>query len=168
LPTLLRESALTVRTLAQQVGARQIIVEYGYGPRRIEQELRALGCRLTHAPLNIDQLQSLCQLVPVAQRIDDLVSLPPSAPVAPRRFDNKTLAEISQASVTLSCECPRHIADLLVRVGNFETYSAECESRSPTDAALHRYLMLAAGNARALLEEALLRVVKAEGMALPP
>jgi MerR family transcriptional regulator, light-induced transcriptional regulator len=168
LPTLQHESAQTVRTLAQQVGARQIIVEYGYGPRRFEQELRAVGCHLTHAPLNIDQLESLCQFAPGAQQIDALISLASSAPAAPRRFDNTTLAEISRASVTLNCECPRHISDLLVQVGNFETYSAECESRSPTDAALHRYLMLAAGNARALLEEALLRVVKAEGMALPP
>ena len=88
-------------------------------------------------------------------------------PGAPRRFDNKTLAAISLASVALNCECPHHLSDLLVRLGNFETYSAECESRSPADAALHHYLKNVAGNARALLEAALLRVVEAEGISLP-
>jgi hypothetical protein len=93
--------------------------------------------------------------------------LPATGSAAPRRFDNKTLAEISLASVVLNCECPHHLADLLTRLGNFETYSAECESRTPADAALHHYLKEVAGNARALLEEALVRVVQAEGISLP-
>ncbi len=85
----------------------------------------------------------------------------------PRRFDNRMLAEISMASVTLNCECPRHITELLVRLSNFETYSAECESRSPADAVLHHYLKEVTGNARALLEEALAHVIAAEGIRLP-
>jgi hypothetical protein len=56
---------------------------------------------------------------------------------------------------------------LLIRLGNFETYSAECESRSPADAALHHYLKEVTGNARALLEDAMVRVVQAEGISLP-
>ncbi len=167
LPTLQRESAQTIRSLALQVGSRQIIVEYGYGPKRIEQELRALGCNLVHAPMNIDQLKSLCQLLPAAPGGRTPASLPQIGPAAPRRFDNKTLAEISLASVTLNCECPHHISELLVHLGNFETYSAECESRSPADAALHHYLNEVTGNARAMLEEALTRVVEAEGISLP-
>ena len=167
LPTLQRESAPAIRSLAQQLGARQIIVEYGYGPHRIEQELRALGCSLAHAPLTIDQLASLCQSPPAAPQTGSLTLLPNDVPVAPRRFDNKTLAEISLSSVTLNCECPHHISELLVRVGNFETYSAECVSRSPADAALHQHLMQVAGHARALLEEALVRVAAAEGISLP-
>ena len=168
LPTLQREAARTIRSLAQQVGAQQIIVEYGYGPHRIEQELRALGCSLAHAPLTIDQLLSMCRFPPTAPQTVSLTLLPHIVPVAPRRFDNKTLAEISLSSVTLNCECPHHISELLVRVGNFETYSAECVSRSPADAALHHCLMQVAGNARALLEEALVRVAESEGISLPP
>jgi DNA-binding transcriptional MerR regulator len=168
LATLQHGSAQTILPLARKVGAQQIIVEYGYGPQRIEQELRSLGCSLAHAPLNIDQLESLCQFRLAVPPTGNFTPLAHVAPVAPRRFDNKTLAEISQASVTLNCECPHHISELLVQVGNFEIYSAECESRSPADAALHLYLKQAAGNARVLLEEALMRVVEAEGMALPP
>jgi len=167
LPILNRDSAQAIRSLAQQVGPQKIIVEYGFGTQRIEQELRALGCSLVHAPVDIDELESLCRLLPAAvrSRVPDL--LPEIDPAAPRRFDNKTLAEISLASVVLNCECPHHIAELLVQLGNFETYSAECESRTPDDAALHRYLKEVTGNARALLEGALVRVVQAEGISLP-
>ena len=77
----------------------------------------------------------------------------------PRRFANRMLAEISMASVTLNRECPRHITYLLVRLINFETYSAEFECRSPANAVLHQYLNEVTANARALLEEALAHVV---------
>ncbi len=167
LPTLQRDSAAAIRSMAQLVEPRQIIVEFGYGPRRIEQELRALGFRLVHAPISVDQLELLCRLPPAATRTRTPASLPEIGPAAPRRFDNKTLAEISLSSVVLNCECPHHLSKLLVQLGNFETYSAECQNISPADAALHHYLKEVTGNARALLEEALVRVVEAEGIALP-
>lgn len=167
LPTLNRESAPAIRSLAQQVRPQTIIVEYGFGPQDIAKELRAMGCSLMQAPLDIDWLESLCRHLAAARRapVPDLLSATGSP--APRRFDNKTLVEISLASVVLNCECPHHLADLLTRLGNFETYSAECESRTPADAALHHYLKEVTGNARVLLEEALVRVVQAEGMSLP-
>jgi DNA-binding transcriptional MerR regulator len=167
LPTLNSESPQAIRSLAQRVGPQKILVEYGFGPQHIAKELRTMGCSLMHAPLDLDWLESLCRLLPAARRTPapDLWSAP--APAAPRRFDNKTLAEISLASVVLNCECPHHLADLLVRLGNFEIYSAECESRTPADAALHRYLKEVTGNARALLEDAMVRVVQAEGIPLP-
>lgn len=167
LPTLNRESAQAIRSLARHVGPQKIIVEYGFGPTFIAKELRAMGCSLMRAPVDIDSLESLCRLLPVAQRtpVPDLLSATGSA--APRRFDNKTLAEISLASVVLNCECPHHLAELLIRLGNFEMYSAECESRTPADAALHHYLKEVTGNARALLEDAMVRVVQAEGIPLP-
>jgi MerR family transcriptional regulator, light-induced transcriptional regulator len=52
-------------------------------------------------------------------------------------------------------------------LGSFERYSAERESRSPADAALHRNLKRTAGEARLLLENALVRVTLAEGLTLP-
>ena len=159
LPTLQRETPQTIRSLAQQLGARHIVVEYGFGPQRVEQELRALGCSLVHAPLEIGQLESLCGAPPAA--------LPPIDTAATRRFDNKALAQISTASVKLNCECPHHLCELLVRLGNFETYSAECENSSAADSDLHHYLKEVAGAARTMLEDALVRVAEAEGLPLP-
>jgi len=167
LPTLQRETPEVIRFLAQQLGARRIVVEYGFGSQRIEQELRALGCSLVHAPLEIEQLESLCGPPRAGFQAGEPAVLPPIGSAAPRQFDNKALAEIAMVSVKLNCECPHHLSDLLLRLGNFETYSTECESRSPADAALHHYLKEVAGNARAMLEVALVRVAEAEGLKLP-
>ncbi|MDP1674206.1 MAG: MerR family transcriptional regulator [Burkholderiales bacterium] len=166
-PTLQRETLQTIRSLAQQLCARRIVVEYGFGSQRNEQEMRALGWSLVHAPLDIEQLESLCGAPPAVFRPGEPAALPPVDAAASRRFDNRALAELSVTSVKLNCECPHHIADLLIRLGNFETYSAECESSSPADAALHHYLKEIAGNARAMLEIALVRVAEAEGLPLP-
>ncbi len=167
LPTLKRETPQTIRSLAQQLGAQHIVVEYGFGPQRVEQELRALGCSLVHAPLEIGQLESLCGAPPAGFQAEKSAALPPIDPAATRRFDNKALAQISTTSVKLNCECPHHLGELLVRLGNFETYSAECESSNTADAALHRYLKEVAGTARSLLEEALVKVAESEGLPLP-
>ena len=167
LPTLQRETPQTISSLAQQLGARRIVVEYGFGPQRVEQELRALGCSLVHAPLEIEQLESLCGAPPAGFQTGKPAALPPIDPAAARRFDNKALAQISTTSVKLKCECPHHLCELLVRLGNFETYSAECESSSPADTALHHYLKDVAGHARAMLEVALVRAAEAEGLPLP-
>lgn len=165
-PSVQRNAPQLIRSLAQLLGAQQIIVEYGFASRELEQDLRALGCHLVRAPLNVNDLESLCRAAPAAAFTGQTANpahdnLPP-----PRRFDSKTLARIATRSTALNCECPRHIADLLVALGNFETYSGECEGRNPDDAALHRYLKQVTGNARAMMEMALQRVVEAEDMAV--
>ena len=83
------------------------------------------------------------------------VSAPPSQP---------TLAE---ASNSLLCECPRHLAEILLMIGSFERYSLQCGARNPADAALHQDLGQAAAQARTLLESALERLARAEGLPLP-
>ena len=167
MPSLQRETPQAIRTLARQIGAQRIVVEYGYASRQLEQDLRALGCHLARAPLNLDDLNTLCGALQSSVDPGGTMAVSINPEVPPRRFDNKALAEIASTSVALNCECPHHIADLLVRLGNFETYSAECESRSPADAALHQYLSLVTGNARAMMEIALQRVIEAEGIAMP-
>jgi len=72
-----------------------------------------------------------------------------------------------QSMPRVACECPRHLADLVTMLGQFEAYSAECETREPADVALHAYLYRVAGHARALMEDALITLAEAEGVALP-
>ena len=85
----------------------------------------------------------------------------------PRRYDDAALADLARLSTTIACECPRHVAELLLQLTHFETYSAECESLGPTDAALHAYLHRIAGSARALFESALEAVAVHEGLMVP-
>ena len=165
-PTLPGDLVQNIRRLAEKIGVRRVVVEYGFAAKRSKHELQILGYTLMPAPLTPEQVDAVCcapfgtspRGAEVARsRIDS---------VTPPRFDNKMLAEISLAAVTLKCECPLHLSDLLVRLGNFETYSGECENDSPADAALHQYLKQLAGTARALLEPALVRVAEFEGIAL--
>ena len=86
--------------------------------------------------------------------------------VAPRRFDDAALTAIAGMSPTLACECPRHVAELLMQLSNFEAYSAGCAHRSPADAQLHAYLQRVAGASRALFESALETVARHEGLVL--
>ncbi|MCK6424225.1 MAG: MerR family transcriptional regulator [Burkholderiaceae bacterium] len=90
------------------------------------------------------------------------------APVPPRRWDDAALADMAGLSSTIACECPQHVAELLIRLSHFEAYSAQCEQRSPADAELHAWLGRIAAQARARFEEALERIARQEGLLLPP
>lgn len=87
--------------------------------------------------------------------------------VAPRRYDDAALTDFAGLSSTIACECPKHVAELLIQLSRFESYSAQCQSQSPADASLHDYLRRIAGQARALFESALERVAIEEGLVLP-
>jgi DNA-binding transcriptional MerR regulator len=93
-------------------------------------------------------------------------SVPKAANVAPRRFDDAALTAIAGLPATVACECPRHLAELLLQLAGFESYSAACVDRSPADAALHADLQRTAGRARVLFEAALERVARHEGLRL--
>ena len=89
-------------------------------------------------------------------------------PVPPRRWNDAALVEFAGLSSTMACECPRHVAELLVQLSHFEAYSAECEHRSTADAEIHAYLRRVASGARARFEAALEHVALHEGLMLPP
>jgi DNA-binding transcriptional MerR regulator len=89
---------------------------------------------------------------------------PSAMPVPARRWDDQALASFAGLSTTIACECPRHVAELLVQLSHFEAYSADCESRSPEDAELHAYLHQVTALARAQFETALERVARHEGL----
>ena len=164
LPALREDAVETVDALVATVGARRAVVAYRFGTEAAVHELRRRGHVVVHAPLDLDEIESLG--VAAFGAAEPAAAPPPAAPSAPR-FDEHALAQLAQVSGAVRCECPRHVVDLLMSLGAFERYSAECENRSPADAALHRHLGRVAGTARALFEEALVRVAQAEGIALP-
>lgn len=90
----------------------------------------------------------------------------PAGGVAPRRFDDAALTAIAGLPPKLACECPRHVAELLMQLASFEAYSAGCVNRDAPDAELHAYLNRVAGTARTLFEAALERVARHEGLVL--
>ncbi len=87
--------------------------------------------------------------------------------VSAPRFADAALTEFAGLSSAIACECPSHLAELLLQISNFETYSGDCSNRSAADAQLHAYLQRVAGAARMLFETALEHVAIAEGLPLP-
>ena len=87
--------------------------------------------------------------------------------VTPPLFDDAALTQFAGLATTVACECPSHLAELLLQVSSFEKYSSECANRSAADARLHAYLQHFAGSARMLFEKALEQVAIAEGLPLP-
>ncbi len=110
---------------------------------------------------------ALASGAPGASSAFGAAGLPGSAEVPPRRWDDAALADFAGLSSTIACECPRHLAELLMQLSHFEDYSAQCQHRSPADAELHAYLRHTAAAARARFELALERVAVQEGLILP-
>jgi MerR family transcriptional regulator, light-induced transcriptional regulator len=169
MPTLQTEAIATVDALVHAVGARHAVVEYRFAPAAVIGALRGRGHTVVRAPLDADDLERLCRdaIAPDAIR-GPVGSSPLPLDVVPGpRFDDQSLTRLARGLTTLYCECPRHLVDLLLSLGSFERYSTECANRSPSDAVLHRHLQRVAGSARVLFEDALERVARAEGLALP-
>jgi len=169
LPTLLHDPIPQVDAWLGATGARLAIVAYRFGPASAIAALREHGHLVVRAPLGADELERLCRDAMARDRnvAPGVTARSTSADVVTRRFDDQSLARVARSLTTLYCECPRHVVDLLLSLGTFERYSAQCANRDPADAVLHRYLERVAGSARAMFEDALIRVARAEGLPLP-
>lgn len=174
MPTLQPETVDRLLALKARLGVQRCIVVYGFGAELAAQRLRDAGCHLHRAPLADADLRvqvdaALAALVntPAAPSADGEPPLDPGhAAAPPPRFDQAQLDRLAAMANSVACDCPRHLAGLVLQLGLFETYSAECLSASPADAALHADLLRLAGHARATLEAALLQVVEADGIDL--
>lgn len=142
-----------------------VVVLYRFSASATIRALRAQGWLVARVPSEMGELVPLCRQALEGQH------LPPRAadamPAGPR-FDEEMLVSLTSASSKLACECPRHMAELLLMIGSFERYSAQCASRNSADAQLHQDLYQSAGQARMILEAALERLARAEGIPLPP
>jgi len=145
-------------------------VLYGFAADSVCEALATAGVTLLREPqpdvVLAQWLRSLALVAPVRSPtagrpvflVDD---------VPPRRWGDAALADFASRSSTMACECPRHMAELLVQLSHFEAYSAECEHRSADDAEMHAYLRKVAATSRARFEAALEHVALHEGLILP-
>ncbi len=149
--------------------ASSCVVIYAYSSSAILARLEKQGFLLRRAPLKTAALvESVLSSYEV--NIDspgapgellDLQNEPPRV-----SFSNEDLALLSSTESPIKCECPQHLADLILNLNRFELYSADCENRNEEDAALHNELYRVSGHARGILEKALHKVVEAEGLTL--
>jgi hypothetical protein len=141
------------------------VVLYRFCDSATVRRLREQDCLVARAPSDAAEVALLCA---TAYTGGGRPPPAPTTPAAPRRLDDQQLAALAAASSSINCECPRHLADILLMLTSFERYSAQCATRDEVDAALHADLGRSAGHARMLMEQALERLAYAEGLPLPP
>jgi hypothetical protein len=145
-------------------------VLFGFAAEPVCEALAAAGTALLREPqpdaVLAQWLHALCRATTASQPAAGSVART-GEPVPPRRWDDAALADFAGLSSTIACECPSHVAALLVQLSHFEAYSAECQNLSPSDAELHAYLRHVAADSRARFEAALEHVALHEGLMLP-
>jgi DNA-binding transcriptional MerR regulator len=164
---------------------RELVVAYGFARRADEDSLLQAGARLLRTPVGADELASAILAAvsrPAASGAsshgadnraasrqqagnDEPVSTFASGP-RPRRYSEQQLCFLADIETDVDCECPRQVAEILKILSAFEAYSAECESLNEQDAALHAYLHQATAHSRAVMEQALDRLIEVEQIKL--
>jgi hypothetical protein len=154
-----------IAAVRQAITPSAVVVLYRFCASATIRELRDAGCLVSRVPPELGELVMLCRAALGGQR---LKVRPADTSPPPPRLSDQDLARITAAAANLiSCECPRHLSDILMTIGSFERYSAQCASRNPKDAQLHRDLEIASGRARVILETAMEKLAMAEGLPLP-
>ncbi len=157
-----------VRELRAATKIPMVIVVYGFANRHVLSRLDAANVIALAAPTDPAQLARICQLGLAVEPVPSTAfsqMLMHSAPS--RRYTDEFLLQLSQMPSKVQCECPNHLADLLIKLTAFERYSLECESTNAKDAAMHAMMYSASGHCREFLEEVLRRLMVHEGIPEP-
>lgn len=162
--SLMPESAHRVMVAASALKPGRVVVLYGFGAQGVVDSLYAAGVTIRREPISDRELDAVIA-GPALQAA--AVSAVPLWGDHPRRYDDDALLALAAISPTIACECPRHLAEIVLQLSSFERYSAECADRGPADALLHQHLRNVTAAARSLFESALERVAMAEGLNLP-
>ncbi|MBU6301545.1 MAG: MerR family transcriptional regulator [Verrucomicrobia bacterium] len=174
-PTLFSETIRAVADLLRDCGARRAILVYGFAQRETLRQLlsqpaiTAIRGPLRPADLRLAakaEIESVRSPIGAAEPKTSGDGGLPATAIPPRRYSREQLARLSRIASTVQCECPQHLGKLLSDLTAFEQYSLECENRSLDDARIHAFLHSATARARALLEEALSRVLESEGISI--
>jgi DNA-binding transcriptional MerR regulator len=171
LPVLDGKSASELRDLSRHSRASRTLVVFGFGNAGIVAQLERSGTTALRFPVTWEEIRLFAgaewyqQKQPQTTELEDVeVGLIEESPE--RLYDDRQLALAATISTAIKCECPHHLADLILSLCHFEEYSARCESRSREDEALHAYLHLTTAKARYLMEQALQKAIEVEGIDL--
>ena len=168
--TIQPEHIREIGTLLARSGAARALVVYAFATRATLERLESPRITPVRGPMDQALLRRWVLTLnghplPGAAPTPD-PDIDVSRPPPPRRFDASALARIAAAAVSVRCECPHHLTDLIASLSAFETYSQECEIRNAEDAALHALLHAATAQARSLIEAALARVIEIDQIEL--
>jgi len=161
MPVLQESMTEKVEALRNNLPVPNVIVVYSFGTEAVAEALRARGVAVYRDPVSGKELARLVgALRPVVDAPAYVLK------TNPRHFSDADLVVLTEIPSLVACECPRHLAEIVTLLVNFELYSKECASGDRKDADLHRHLHEVTSGARAMLEQALARLVIEEGLVL--
>lgn len=169
-PTINQHSKAEIQKIREISGAWHVILIYGFSNQDFIEKIQSSQTTVVRSSIDVQELARLC--IYHSGGSEGLPSLEVGSTlhfeqtIPARSFSNKQLAELSKISNTIKCECPKHITELVRDLVAFEIYSAECESDNSQDAALHAYLHATTAQARSMLEESLLHLMRVEGISI--
>jgi len=174
----LQASALPdIQAAAHALHARRSAVVYSFATTAVTRAFAAADISLLRGPVDDARLGDFLSAIASApaKSAGSPVGSAPRAPElvltgaahAKRRYDDAALADFAGLSTTIACECPRHLAEIVMKLSHFEAYSAQCQRLDSKDAALHTYLGQVTATARSMFEAALERLAMHEGLVMP-
>jgi len=155
-----------IHRLAEMHSALQVIVLYSFGQEPIIAAMKRCGMIVRRDPISDADLADLVNSVLLIDPAQSAAGLNSGTLIPQRKFNDLTLMRVSGISTNVLCECPRHVAEIIAQLANFEQYSHDCLNKSSEDAHIHAYLSSVSGSARALFESALEMVAQHEGIDL--
>jgi len=170
LPTATAADLDRIVELRDLAAARICIVVYTFARSEDIERFSARDITPVRGPVGVEELRNALVKLGDAGRTPktadekpvDSGDWPVKEVPATRRFTREQLGRLSKVVTSIDCECPRHLAQLVADLTAFERYCASCANRDDDDRALHEYLHRTTAGARAEMEEALERVVRAE------
>lgn len=161
-------ASLTARTASEvdrlraDTGVGHVLLFYAFGSLTLAEKLSDARTAVVRMPVVYGEVERVIRALLGAPTIRSRAST--DIPV--HRLDRVTLASLARRADALECECPRHTAEIVRMLSEFEDYSLECEQEQPEDAAVHHMLRRNAAQARALMEEALVELARVEDIPL--
>ncbi len=138
------------------------LIVYSFAKWDLIERLRSGKRQLMRAPVSARSLRSNMLGLIVKHLTTTPAKVAPPSPEAGllrleqqapmRRFDDMQLAALQDIKSMVDCECPNQVADLVLALSAFETYSAQCQNKNEKDAQMHRLLARVTGHARAVME----------------
>jgi hypothetical protein len=149
------DTASTIDRLRRVSGVDHVVVVYSYAPLAAAERLCDDRTAVMRLPLLYGELARTVRAL-LAQPAQDRNATPDRPPA----FTREQLARVARFSRSLECECPRHTAEIIRMLTDFEDYSLECEQNEPAEAFVHRMLRREAAAARQRMETALAELAR--------
>jgi DNA-binding transcriptional MerR regulator len=162
LPTIPADAVARLSALRREHFPRVVVV-YGFASRKTLRSLMDAGVVCLKNSSASSELLSNLEVTADGISLLDLID---REALPSQRFSAESVARLAAMAPNLQCECPNHIAQLVMDISAFERYSMECEDQNPADRALHARLRLISAHARALFEQAIAELAEHEGLSL--